>query len=104
MAMGRRLAMNRATSVSDTMALINALRGRGFAAALKGSKNAKGEFALGGHQQKAIPRVKNVLNVQYREHFDKVGRFVAWQEQGKDGSYIELVDSKRHCRSDTRAR
>ena len=39
--------MKRATSVSDTMALTKALRGRGFAADLKGSKNEKGEFGLG---------------------------------------------------------
>jgi hypothetical protein len=38
--------MKRATSVSDSMALIKALRGRGFAADLKGSKNEKVEFGL----------------------------------------------------------
>ena len=47
-AVGKRLAMKRATSVSDTMALTKALRGRGFDADLKGSKNAKEEFGLGG--------------------------------------------------------
>lgn len=65
-AMGTRSATKRATSVSDAMALIKALRGRGFAADLKGSKNEKGEFGLGGHQQKtAISPVKSLLNVQY---------------------------------------
>jgi len=95
---GTRLATKRATSVSDTMALIRALRGRGFAADLKGSKNEKEEFGLGGHQQKTvIPPVKYLLNVQYRKHLDKVRGLVVWQEQGEYGSYIELVDSGRRC-------
>ena len=42
----------------------------------------------------AFSLVKDVLNVQYGEHFDKVREFVVWQEQGKDGSHIELVDSE----------
>ena len=44
--MGKRLATKRATSVSDTIAFIKALRARGFAADLKGSKNEKEEFGL----------------------------------------------------------
>lgn len=38
--------MERATSVSDIMALVKALRGSGFAADLKGSKNEKAEVGL----------------------------------------------------------
>lgn len=41
--------MKRAASVSDTMAFIKAVRARGFAADLKGSKNEKVEFGLAMH-------------------------------------------------------
>lgn len=53
-AIGKRLVTKRATSVSDAIALTRALRGNGFAADLKGSKNEKGAFGLARLQQMMV--------------------------------------------------
>jgi hypothetical protein len=62
------------------MALINAFRARGFAADLKTSRNENGELGLAFHQYITVFSTKYLLDVQDREHFDKMRRLVVRQE------------------------